>query len=121
MIAVLFEVSVHPDRQSDYLDAAALLRPELDRIDGFIAIERFESLSQPGRLLSLSWWRDQQSVAQWRNLDVHRRIQSAGRAQMFIDYRIRVAEVVRDYGMHQRAQAPQDSQVAHTPADAIHD
>jgi len=109
MIAVLFEVELAPGRQPDYLGAAERLRPLLDGIDGFLSIERFESLGQPGRLLSLSWWRDEAAVRQWRNLEPHRLIQAAGRAAIFAGYRIRVAEVLRDYGMHDRAQAPEDS------------
>ena len=81
--------------------------------DGFISIERFESLAQPGKLLSLSFWRDEGAVAQWRQQESHRRAQAAGRAGVFDDYRLRVAEVLRDYGLHQRTQAPADSQVVH--------
>jgi heme-degrading monooxygenase HmoA len=113
MIAVIFEAQPHAERKDAYLDAAARLRPLLANIDGFISIERFESLSQPGRLLSLSFWRDEAAVRQWRNVEQHRRIQAAGRAGIFADYRLRVAEVLRDYGMNDRAQAPGDSRVAH--------
>lgn len=113
MIAVIFEARPHPDRMNAYLDAAAQLRPLLAQIDGFIAIERFESLSQPGQLLSLSFWRDEHAVEQWRTLEAHRAAQSAGRASIFADYRLRVAQVVRDYGLHDREQAPVDSRRAH--------
>jgi heme-degrading monooxygenase HmoA len=113
MIAVIFEAQPHPDRKDAYLDAAASLRPLLANIDGFISIERFESLSQPGHLLSLSFWRDEAAVRAWRNVELHRRIQAAGRASIFTDYRLRVAEVLRDYGMNDRAQAPEDSRAAH--------
>lgn len=113
MIAVLFEVVLADGQQSAYLDAAAALRPLLERIDGFVSIERFESLSQPGRLLSLSYWRDEAAVAAWRNVEAHRCAQAQGRSTMFTDYRIRVACVIRDYGMGDRGQAPQDSLHVH--------
>ena len=113
MIAVIFEVEPHPDQKNVYLDAAEKLRPLLANIDGFVSIERFESLSQPGRILSLSYWRDEESVRQWRNVEEHRRIQSAGRRTIFADYRLRVAHVIRDYGMNDRVEAPDDSRSAH--------
>jgi len=113
MIAVIFEAQPHADQGQAYLDAAASLRPLLEQIDGFLSIERFESLSQPGRLLSLSFWRDEAAVRQWRNVEAHRAIQARGRASIFADYRLRVAEVVRDYGMDDRAQAPIDSRRRH--------
>lgn len=81
----------------------------LARIDGFISIERFESLAEPGKLLSLSFWRDEQAVANWRALEAHREAQSRGRGGVFRNYRIRVAEVTRDYGRTERVQAPDDS------------
>jgi heme-degrading monooxygenase HmoA len=113
MIAVIFEATPRPGRKSDYLDAAASLRPLLEKMDGFISIERFESLTQPGKLLSLSYWRDEEAVRQWRNVEQHRRIQGAGRTSIFADYRLRVAQVLRDYGLNDRAQAPEDSRTAH--------
>ncbi len=113
MMAVIFEVVPADGRMQVYLDAAAELRPLLAQIDGFISIERFQSLSEPGKLLSLSFWRDEAAVAQWRNLEPHRRTQAFGRDVAFADYRLRVAGVVRDYGMHERAQAPQDSRGIH--------
>ena len=112
MIAVFFEVVPHPDRKDDYLGIAADLKPGLERIDGFISVERFESLSAPGKILSLSFWRDEAAVAAWRNLKAHRRAQAAGRREIFADYRLRIAEVVRDYGMMDRAEAPEDSRAA---------
>ncbi|WP_019593882.1 MULTISPECIES: antibiotic biosynthesis monooxygenase [unclassified Thioalkalivibrio] len=113
MIAVIFEVEPHAERKQDYLDAAASLREHLKDVDGFLSIERFESLSQPGKVLSLSFWRDEAAVREWRNLEEHRQVQAAGRGGIFADYRLRVAEVVRDYGMHDRDQAPDDSRSAH--------
>jgi heme-degrading monooxygenase HmoA len=113
MLAVIFEFEPAGEKRDDYLDLAAALRDELDGIDGFISIERFESLSQPGKLLSLSFWRDEQAIATWRNLEQHRRAQRAGRAGIFSDYRLRVASVVRDYGMHERDAAPADSREVH--------
>jgi heme-degrading monooxygenase HmoA len=113
MIAVIFEVSPANGQRETYLDLAAALRSELDQIDGFISIERFESLSQPGKLLSLSFWRDEAAVAAWRNQPSHRATQAKGRSGVFEDYRLRIAEVSRDYGQHDREQAPRDSRAAH--------
>ena len=113
MIAVIFEAIPHEGRKDAYLDAAARLRPLLEKMDGFISVERFESLTQPGKILSLSMWRDEAAVRQWRNVEEHRRIQEAGRKAIFKDYRLRVAQVLRDYGLNERAQAPQDSRTAH--------
>lgn len=113
MIAVIFEVEPAAGQRQAYLDTAAALRPELEKIDGFLSIERFESLAQPGKLLSLSFWRDEAAVQQWRNLETHRAAQRAGRDHVFADYRLRVAEVKRDYGMHARAEAPSDSKATH--------
>jgi heme-degrading monooxygenase HmoA len=113
MIAVIFEVWPKPERRHEYLDIAAVLRPELDAIDGFISVERFESLSEPGKLLSLSFWRDEAAVRAWRNLDAHRRAQAKGRGEVFADYRLRVAGVIRDYGMAERADVPDDSRSVH--------
>ena len=113
MIAVIFEVWPKPEHRQQYLDIAAELRPLLEQIDGFISIERFESLMQPGKILSLSFFRDEAAIAAWRNIEAHRRAQAKGRAQVFSDYRLRIAGVIRDYGMKERAQAPQDSRAAH--------
>jgi heme-degrading monooxygenase HmoA len=113
MIAVIFEVEPHPDRKDAYLEAAARLKPLLEGVDGFISVERFQSLTQPGKLVSLSYWRDEAAVRAWRNLEPHRRTQAAGRESIFADYRLRVAEVLRDYGMHERDQAPDDSRTVH--------
>jgi heme-degrading monooxygenase HmoA len=113
VIVVLFEAWPTPGAHDRYLDLAAALRPELDMVDGFVSIERFESLAEPGKLLSLSFWRDEAAVAAWRNGASHRTTQRAGRAGVFRDYRLRVAEVVRDYGMHDRAAVPADSAAAH--------
>jgi heme-degrading monooxygenase HmoA len=113
MIAVIFEVVPKRGRLESYLEIAASLTPALERIDGFISVERFESLKQPGKLLSLSFWRDEAAVARWRQTERHRAAQSAGRDQVFQDYRLRVAAVVRDYGMEERDQAPADSREVH--------
>ncbi|MES2951338.1 MAG: antibiotic biosynthesis monooxygenase [Pseudomonadota bacterium] len=113
MIAVIFEVLPHAEHRQAYLDTAANLRPHLEQIEGFISIERFESLSLPGKVLSLSFWRDEAAVQQWRNLEVHRQAQTAGREHIFADYRLRVAGVLRDYGLREREQAPQDSRQVH--------
>lgn len=113
MMAVIFEVEPAPGQRGAYLDSAAALRPLLDEMDGFVSIERFQSLTEPGRLLSLSFWRDEEAVARWRQLEAHRGAQQAGRGSIFAGYRLRVAQVVRDYGLHERDQAPADSRVLH--------
>ncbi len=113
MIAVIFEAKTNAAHKADYLDAAAVLRPQLNDFDGFISIERFESLSEPGKILSLSFWRDEEAVRNWRNLEAHRSIQAAGREHIFDDYRLRVARIIRDYGMRERAGAPEDSRAKH--------
>lgn len=109
MIAVIFEVLPAEGRTNEYLDIAANLRPKLEQIDGFVSIERFSSLTTPGKILSLSFWRDEEAVKQWRNLSEHRAAQAQGRGGIFADYRLRVAAVVRDYGKFERTQAPADS------------
>lgn len=106
MIAVIFEVEPHSDHRGDYFRFAAELRPLLDEIDGFISIERFQSLSDDNRILSLSFWRDEASVAQWRTLEAHRAAQGEGRARLFRAYRLRVAQVLRDYDAVNRVEAP---------------
>jgi heme-degrading monooxygenase HmoA len=113
MIAVIFEVIPAPGRKQEYLDLAAKLRPDLERLDGFISIERFASLADENKILSLSFWRDEDAVRRWRNFSGHREAQARGRAGVFADYRLRVASVVRDYGMKERKEAPQDSRAAH--------
>jgi heme-degrading monooxygenase HmoA len=107
MHAVIFEVEPAPGRVEEYLDIAARLRPELEKIDGFLSIERFRSLSQEGKILSLSFWRDEEAVRRWREHDRHHQAQLAGRDHVFRDYRLRVAAVLRDYGMYEREEAPQ--------------
>jgi heme-degrading monooxygenase HmoA len=114
MIAVIFEVTPHDDARDDYFRIAAALRPLLEEIDGFISIERFQSLSDERRVLSLSFWRDEAAVAVWRKLEAHRAAQTEGRGRIFQDYRLRIAAVVRDYGMNDRAEAPSDSRAAHS-------
>ncbi len=106
MIAVIFEVIPTSAGYDQYLDHAARLRPLLESMDGFVSIERFQSLSQPGKLVSLSFWRDEASVRAWRERPEHRIAQAAGRDTVFEDYRLRVAEVLRDYGLYERDQAP---------------
>lgn len=113
MIAIIFEVTPALGRRQEYLDLAAALRPELERQDGFISIERFASIGNEGKLLSLSYWRDEEAVRRWREFEGHRLAQARGRAGVFADYRLRVASVVRDYGMNERGEAPPDSRTAH--------
>ncbi len=107
MYAVIFEVEPEADRVEEYLDIAARLRPELETIDGFISIERFKSLSRDGKILSLSFWRDEDAIRRWRQHQQHHEAQLAGRDRVFRDYRLRVASVLRDYGMSERDEAPQ--------------
>lgn len=106
MYAVIFEVEPAAGRQQEYLDIAATLRAELEKIDGFISIERFSSLSKPGKILSLSFWRDEAAILAWRQHEEHQQAQLKGRGGVFADYRLRVASVVRDYGMFERVEAP---------------
>ena len=113
MYAVIFEVEPEPGRLQDYLDIAARLRPDLEKIDGFISIERFESLTEKGKMLSLSFFRDEAAVHAWRATYQHRLAQAKGRREIFANYRLRVTGVIRDYGMDERAQAPNDSRSVH--------
>ena len=113
MIAVIFEVWPKAEHRQEYFDLAAELKPMLQTIDGFISVERFESLTDKGKILSLSFWRDEEAVAAWRNVPGHRKTQGKGRATIFENYRLRIAGVIRDYGMDDRAQAPKDSRAIH--------
>jgi heme-degrading monooxygenase HmoA len=113
MIAVIFEVWAAQGRKQDYLGIAGALRADLDHVDGFISVERFQSLSDPEKLLSLSFWRDEEAVKNWRNHSKHRESQTKGRAGVFADYRLRVAAVMRDYGLTERAEVPNDSRGIH--------
>lgn len=115
MIAVIFEVEPTEGRKGDYLEIAAEMRPMLDDIEGFISVERFQSLTDPRKILSLSFFEDENAVARWRNLSAHRGAQTKGRGGgVFDSYRLRIARVIRDYGMFDRAQAPEDSKKAHS-------
>ena len=113
MIAVIFEVWPKPEHRQEYFDLAAELRPILETIDGFISIERFESLTEKGKILSLSFFRDEEALAAWRNVPQHRKYQAKGRAKIFQNYRLRIAGVIRDCGMNDRAQVPKDSRAVH--------
>lgn len=109
VIAVIFEVEPHAEYVAAYFDLAGALKSELAKIDGFISVERFESVTTPGKFVSLSFWRDEEALAEWRQLALHRSAQKAGREMMFAGYRLRVAAVLRDYGLTDRDQAPDDS------------
>jgi heme-degrading monooxygenase HmoA len=113
VIAVIFEVWPHEARAQEYFDLAAALKTDLEKVDGFLSIERFESLTTKGKYLSLSFWRDEEAVQVWRNIEGHRKVQAQGRESIFADYRLRVAHVLRDYGMTERADAPADSRAIH--------
>ena len=113
MLAVIFEVEPKPGKTDAYLGMAADLAPLLKDVEGFISIERFQSLTNEGKLLSLSFWRDEASLEAWRNVEKHRQAQAAGREQLFANYRLRIASVVRDYGMQDREQVPADSKALH--------
>ena len=113
MIAVIFEAWPAAGAGERYLALAAALKPALERVDGFVSVERFESLAEPGKLLSLSFWRDEAAVAAWRTGTAHRATQAEGRERVFTDYRLRVAAVARDYGMRERQEAPADSRAHH--------
>ncbi|MEL6219419.1 MAG: antibiotic biosynthesis monooxygenase [Pseudomonadota bacterium] len=114
MIAVIFEVEPAEGRKDEYLDIAAEMRPMLDDVEGFISVERFQSLTDARKILSLSFFEDEDAIARWRNLNAHRGAQAKGRSGVFDDYRLRIASVIRDYGMFDRAQAPDDSREVHT-------
>lgn len=112
MIAVIFELNPHNGAEHLYFERAAALQTELQAMDGFLSVERFQSLTRPGHYLSLSFWRDEDAVRQWRCHDPHRQAQQAGRSDILADYRLRVATVLRDYGLLDRSQAPADSRAA---------
>lgn len=114
MIAVIFEVEPASDHKQDYLEIAADMRPLLNEIEGFVSVERFQSLTDPAKLLSLSFFENEEAVRQWRVLSHHRKAQSKGRGGVFVDYRLRVAHVLRDYGLFDRNQAPDDSKATHS-------
>ncbi len=113
MHAVIFEVWPAEGRSAEYFNLAAALKADLERIDGFVSIERFQSLTTPGKFLSLSFWRDEEAIRTWRSLERHRAAQETGRAGVFADYRLRVAAVIRDYGLNEREEAPRDSRDVH--------
>lgn len=113
MIAVIFEVEPAEGRKNDYLDIAAALRPLVEKIEGFVSVERFQSLTEPRKILSLSFFEDEEAVRRWRTLSAHRSAQAKGRSVLFDDYRLRITQVIRDYGMFDRAETPADSQDAH--------
>jgi len=113
VIAVIFEIWPAEGRSEEYFDLAGVLRSDLDKIDGFISVERFESLTTKGKYLSLSFWRDEEAVCTWRNFEAHRKAQAMGRGGIFADYRLRVASVVRDYGLNKRDESPEDSRNFH--------
>jgi heme-degrading monooxygenase HmoA len=113
MIAVIFELWPAERSAEAYFGVAASLKADLERIDGFISVERFQSIADPGKLLSLSFFRDEEAVRAWRNLPGHRAAQAKGRSAILIDYRLRVAHVLRDYGMDGRDEAPRDSREMH--------
>lgn len=109
MIAVIFEVEPAEGQEGVYLDIATDLRPLLEDIDGFISVERFRSIANPGKILSLSFFENEAAVVRWRNRAEHRRAQAMGRGGVFAGYRLRIAQIVRDYGLSERAEAPVDS------------
>ncbi len=113
MIAVIFELTPAPGQTEEYFRLGAVLKAEVEKFDGFISIERFESVTSPGKFVSISFWRDEQAVAAWRNVEAHREAQARGRGGVFTDYRLRVASVIRDYSMSSREEAPADSRTAH--------
>ena len=121
MLTVIFEALPAKDKWDEYLDIAATLKPSLSEIEGFISIERFQSISNPEKLLSLSFWKDEESISQWRNLELHREAQKKGRDSVFKNYRLRVALVIRDYGMDERADAPDDSKLVHNQKTEVNE
>ena len=117
MVAVIFETIPNEGQKEEYFKIAAALRPVLEKMDGFISIERFQSLNDPGKILSLSFWKDEESIKQWRSIEMHRAAQAKGRKSIFKDYRLRIAAVSRDYGMFDRKEAPADSKLFHDGKD----
>jgi heme-degrading monooxygenase HmoA len=113
MIAVIFEFTPAPGRFADYMELVGQLKPELEKADGFVSLERFESITTQGKYVSLQFWRDEESVRRWRNLQQHREAQKKGRGGIFASYRLRIAGVLRDYAMDRRGEAPRDSVAAH--------
>ena len=113
MIAVIFEFTAAEGRFSDYKRLAEELNAEVCKSDGFISIERFQSINDPARFVSLSFWRDEEAVRRWRNLQKHREAQAKGRGGIFSGYRLRICQVLRDYGMRERGEAPKDSVAVH--------
>jgi len=113
MIAVIFEFTPAPGRFPDYMALVDTLKPALERAEGFLSLERFESITTPGKFVSLQFWRDEECVKKWRNLQKHREAQKQGRGGIFAGYRLRIAGVIRDYTLDGRAQAPSDSVAAH--------
>ncbi|WP_025899605.1 antibiotic biosynthesis monooxygenase family protein [Sneathiella glossodoripedis] len=113
MIAVIFEVEPTEGKRDNYLEIAASLRDHLEEIDGFISVERFQSITNPEKMLSLSFFENEAAVKEWRNLEIHRKAQSKGRSGLFKNYRLRVANVLRDYGINERSEAPTDSKALH--------
>ena len=109
MIAVIFEVKPKDDGKEEYLKIAAKLRNFLEDREGFISIERFQSLTEEGKILSLSFWDSEEAIDDWRNILEHRSAQKKGKESLFHSYRIRVAQVVRDYTESNREEAPSDS------------
>lgn len=112
-IAVLFEVVPEDGQKQEYLDIATKLKPELEKIKGFISIERFQSIHNPEKILSLSFWENEEAIKEWRNLEIHRNAQSKSRELIFRGYRIRIAQTFRDYGMFERDETPSDSKIFH--------
>ncbi len=113
MIAVIFELRLAEGQRDTYLNLAARLREELSKVEGFLSIERFQSITDPGKMVSISFWENEEALTQWRQIEMHRAAQAAGRRNIFTDYRLRVAEVSRDYTLTDREQAPADSRALH--------
>jgi heme-degrading monooxygenase HmoA len=113
VIAVIFEFTPAEGRFPEYMELVGTLKADLDKADGFISLERFESITTKGKFVSLQFWRDEEAVSKWRNLQRHRTVQAKGRAGIFKSYRLRIAGVIRDYTMDERAQAPADSVRVH--------
>ena len=113
MLGIIFEVTPHPEHRDAYLDMAATLKPELEKIEGFISVERFQSLTTEGKMLSISFFENEKALDDWRQLEAHRIAQKVGRETYFKEYRLRVASVIRDYGIADRDEAPEDSKSRH--------
>ncbi len=111
-IVVLFEVTPTKEGMEKYLELASMLKPMLSGFDGFISAERFQSLNNEGKLLSMNVWENEEAIEKWRNTLSHRMSQLEGKNKLFESYKITVCNTIREYSNTDRKNAPQDSNKA---------